>query len=72
MSLYSFNDSTQHAIKPLANLPFRLYTEPGVLWWISEGVDYSWMNAFDFAAMTNELKIMGSSIIELITTSNKG
>ena len=72
MSPYSFNDTTQHAIKPLVNLPIRLYTEPDVLWWISEGVDYSLMNAFDFAAMTNELKRMGSKKIELIITTGKG
>ncbi|MES2649023.1 MAG: alpha/beta hydrolase [Bacteroidota bacterium] len=72
LSPYSYNDSTQLAIKPLVNLPIRLYTEPDILWWLGEGVDYSLMNAFDFAAMTNELKRMGSSKIELITTNNKG
>ena len=72
MSPYSYNDTTQHAIKPLVNLPIRLYTEPDILWWLNEGVDYSLMNAFDFAAMTNELKRMGSTKIELIITNNKG
>ena len=72
MSPYSFNDTTQFAIKPLVNLPIRLYTEPDVLWWINEGVDYSLMNAFDFAAMTNELKRLGNKKIELITTTKKG
>ena len=71
-SPYSYNDSTQHAIKPLVNLPIRLYTEPDILWWLSEGVDYSLMNAFDFAAMTNELKRLGNNKIMLIPTSNKG
>ncbi|MGZ5247150.1 MAG: hypothetical protein ACXWV5_08910 [Flavitalea sp.] len=72
LSPYSFNDTTQSAIKPLINLPIRLYTEPDVLWWIKEGVDYSLMNAFDFAAMTNELKRMGNTKIELILTEDKG
>jgi hypothetical protein len=72
MSPYSFNDTTQHAIKPLVNLPIRLYTEPDVQWWLDEGVDYSLMNAFDFAAMTNELQRLGSTKVELITTNNKG
>ncbi len=71
-SPYSFNDSTHQAIKPLVNLPIRLYTEPDILWWITEGVDYSLMNAFDFAAMTNELKRMGSKKVELMITSGKG
>ena len=72
LSPYSFNDTTQHAIKPLVDLPIRLYAEPDVLWWIEEGVDYSLMNAFDFAAMTNELKRMGSSKVQLIMTQDKG
>lgn len=40
-SPYSFSDTTQQSIKPLINLPIRLYTEPDVLWWLGEGVDYS-------------------------------
>ncbi|HMK04471.1 MAG TPA: hypothetical protein VK489_09775 [Ferruginibacter sp.] len=72
MSAYSFSDTTQYAIRPLVNLPIRLYTEPDVHWWLNEGVDYSLMNAFDFAAITNELKRLGNKKIELITTVNKG
>ena len=30
------------------------------------------MNAFDFAAMTNELKRLGNTKVQLITTANKG
>ena len=30
------------------------------------------MNAFDFAAMTNELRRMGNTKVALITTENKG
>ena len=72
LSPYSFSDTTHQAIKPLVNLPIRLYTEPDVSWWLAEGVDYSGMNAFDLAAMTNELKRMGSTKITLYTTTNKG
>lgn len=72
LSPYSFNDTTQQAIKPLVNLPIRLYTEPDIHWWLTDGVDYSLLNAFDFAAMTNELRRMGNKKIELITTTNKG
>lgn len=72
LSPYSFSDTTQQAIKPLSNLPIRLYTEPDVSWWLSEGVDYSGMNAYDLAAMTNELKRMGNTKITLITTTTKG
>ena len=72
LSPYSYNDSTQYAIKPLVHLPMRLYTEPDIQWWLAEGVDYSLMNAFDLAAITNELRRMGNTKVELITTSNKG
>lgn len=72
MSPYSFTDTTQYAIKPLANLPIRLYTEPDVLWWLKDGADYSGINSFDFAAMTNELIRMGNTKVELIITDNKG
>ncbi|HZF65464.1 MAG TPA: hypothetical protein VEZ55_13295 [Chitinophagaceae bacterium] len=72
LSPYSYNDTTQQAIKPLVNLPIRLYTEPDVLWWLNDGADYSGMNAFDFAALTNELKRMGNTNIALIVTDNKG
>ncbi|MES2849082.1 MAG: alpha/beta hydrolase [Bacteroidota bacterium] len=71
-SPYSFNDTTQQAIKPLVNLPIRLYTEPDILFWLNDGVDYSLMNAFDFAAMTNELKRLGSKKVELVITTDKG
>lgn len=72
MSPYSFTDTMQYAIKPLANLPLRFYTEPDVSWWLKDGADYSGMNAFDLAAMTNELIRMGNTKVELITTENKG
>ncbi|MDO1445190.1 hypothetical protein Q0590_02955 [Rhodocytophaga aerolata] len=71
-SPYSFSDTTQQAIKPLINLPIRLYTEPDVDWWLKLGVNYSGMNAFDCAAMVNDLKKMGSTKVDLITTMNKG
>ena len=72
LSPYSFNDTSQYAIKPLIKLPIRLYTEPDVKWWLKEGVDYSGMNCFDLAALANELKSMGNTKVELITTANKG
>ncbi|HEX2536265.1 MAG TPA: hypothetical protein VHK69_21135 [Chitinophagaceae bacterium] len=72
LSPYSFSDTTQQAIQPLASLPIRLYTEPDVLWALNEGVDYSGMNAFDFAALTNELRRMGNKKVTLIPTADKG
>ncbi len=72
LSPYSFTDTTQYAIKTLVNLPIRFYTEPDVAWWMKDGVDYSGMNAFDLAAVTNELRSMGNSEVELIATMNRG
>lgn len=71
-SPYSYTDTLQFAIRPLINLPIRFYSEPDIHWWLREGVDYSGMNAFDLAAMTNELRRMGNQKIMLITTENKG
>ncbi len=72
LSPYSFSDTTQAAIKPLKNLPIRLYTEPDIQWWLNDGADYTGMNALDFSAMTNELMRLGNNRITMITTVNKG
>ncbi|MBC7903882.1 MAG: alpha/beta hydrolase [Gemmatimonadaceae bacterium] len=72
LSPYSYNDSTQNAIKPLINLPLRLYTEPDILWWLKEGVDYSLMNSYDLAALYNELRRMGNKKAAFIPTQNAG
>jgi hypothetical protein len=71
-SPYSSSDTSQQAILPIKHLPIRLYTEPDILWWLNEGVDYYGMNAFDFASMTNELRRMGNTKVEMIPTENKG
>ncbi len=72
-SPYSMSDTTQQAVKALTNMPIRLYTEPDVDWWINErGSDFSGMNALDCSAMINELKQLGNTKAELITTVNRG
>lgn len=71
-SPYSFSDTTAQAIRPLLNMPLRLYTEPDIQLALKGGVDYYGMNAFDFAALTNDLTRMGSKNVTLITTTNKG
>ncbi|QHT67195.1 alpha/beta hydrolase [Rhodocytophaga rosea] len=71
-SPYSFSDTTHQTLQPLIHVPIRLYTEPDVQWWLKAGVDYSGMNAFDCAAMTNDLHRMGSKKVMLISTTNKG
>lgn len=73
ISPYSFGDTTQTAIKSLLTTPIRLYIEPDINWWLSQlGNDYSSMNAFDCAAMVNELNRLGNTKASLIVTENKG
>ncbi|MBI3475165.1 MAG: hypothetical protein HY010_05500 [Acidobacteria bacterium] len=57
----------------LKNIPIRLYTEPDVVWWLENyGFDYYTINAVDQAALTLQLRALGNSRAELITTSGKG
>lgn len=72
-SPYSFSDTTQQAIKPLANMPVRIISEPDIQWWLSNrGYDLSHLNIIDETAFINELQKMGNKNALLITTNNKG
>jgi hypothetical protein len=72
-SPYSYSDTTQRAIKNLVNTPVMIITEPDIQWWLAErGYDYSYTNCADHAAMINELRRLGNSKAELVTTINKG
>ena len=73
ISPYSFSDTTQRAIKKLAKIPLRIYTEPDINWWLKErGADFTSMNATECSAMINEVNRLGNQNAELITTQNKG
>jgi hypothetical protein len=57
----------------LKNVPIRLYTEPDVVWWIENGGrDYYTINAIDQAALVLQLRALGNTKAELITTTGKG
>jgi hypothetical protein len=57
----------------LKNVPIRLYTEPDVVWWIeNKGCDYYTINAIDQAALLLQLRALGNTKAELITTTGKG
>lgn len=71
-SPYSFQDSTQLAVKKLIDVPLRLYTEPDLEFYLSKGMDLYAMNAFDASALINELQRLGSSKAELMVSHNKG
>ena len=73
ISPYSFSDTTQTEIKKLLNIPFRIYTEPDIHWWLQErGADFTSMNATESSAMINELNRLGNQNAVLLTTQNKG
>ncbi len=53
----------------LVRLPLRAYHEPDVDWWIEHRrKDYYAMNSLDLAALINQLRLLGSTTAELITT----
>lgn len=57
----------------LKNVPIRLYTEPDVTWTIENwGRDYYTLNALDQAALMLQLRALGNTRAELITTTGKG
>jgi hypothetical protein len=57
----------------LKNVPIRLYTEPDVVWMTENfGRDYYTMNAVDQAALVLQLRALGNTKAELITTTGKG
>jgi len=57
----------------LKNVPIRLYTEPDIVWRIENtGRDYYTINAVDQAALVLQLRALGNTKAELITTAGKG
>lgn len=57
----------------LKNMPIRLYTEPDIVWWIENAAsDYYTINAIDQAALILQLRTLGNTKAELITTTGKG
>jgi hypothetical protein len=60
-------------VRLLKNVPIRLYTESDVVWWIENiGCDYYTINAIDQAALVLQLRALGNTQAELITTTGKG
>lgn len=73
LSPYSYNDTTQSAIKNLINTPVTLIAEPDIEWWMkNRSYDYTDINITDEAAMINELQRLGNTNAILIITQNKG
>jgi esterase/lipase len=72
-SPYSYNDTTQKAMKNLINTPIMILAEPDIQWWLRErGYDYTYNNITDHAAMINELQRLGNKNAILVTSVEKG
>jgi hypothetical protein len=72
-SPYSYNDTTQSAVKLLQQTPISIYAEPDIEWWLNNfAFDYYDMNCIDGAAMINELHLMGNRNARFIATHDKG
>jgi hypothetical protein len=73
LSPYSFDDTTQTAVKLLANTPISIYAEPDIDWWLqNRAFDYSNINSVDGAAMINELHLLHNNTARFVATTNKG
>lgn len=73
MSPYSYDDTTQAAVKLLIDIPVSIYAEPDIEWWLqARAFDYSNINAPDGAAMVNELHLLGNRRARFIATKDKG
>lgn len=68
-SPYVFSADSGGRARELVGLPIRAYHEPDVDWWIeNRRKSYYQMNSLDLAAFVNDLKLMGSTAVELVTT----
>ncbi len=73
ISPYSYNDTTQAAVRDLGTTPIMLFTEPDIQWWLEQrNYDYSYMNSIDCAALINEVRRLGNNKAKIIVTENKG
>jgi len=68
--VYSARDGGNAVL--LRDVPVRAYHEPDVNWWIeNRRKSYYSMNSLDQAALINQLRILGNSRAELVTTHNR-
>lgn len=73
LSPYTYDDTTQTAVKLLSKVPVAIYAEPDIDWWLqNRAFDYSNINSVDGAAMINELHLLGNLAARFIPTANKG
>ena len=69
----SYTEVLKTKLQPLEGVSVRVYHEPDVNWWIeNRRKSYYGMNSIDLALLVNELRILGHTRTENITTHNKG
>ena len=67
ISPFSASDPNHDAIKPLINVPLRIYCDPDINWYIeNRHADFTSLNIIDGAATVNWLRSMGNKRAELI------
>ncbi len=72
-SIYSRSETDGGTAKNLRNIPFRIYNDLDVSWWIrNRGTDLYGMNALDHSAMINFLVGSGNTKAEFINAYGKG
>ena len=72
-SPYEIADSTHSAIRPLIDVPVRIYIEPAEDWWLdNRQTDVLGLNIIDATCFINDLRLMGNKNADLIITRNKG
>ncbi|MDE7461277.1 MAG: alpha/beta hydrolase [Paramuribaculum sp.] len=72
-SPYEIDDRTHSAIKPLVDVPVRVYIEPAEEWWLNNRqTDALGLNIIDATCIINDLRLMGNDNAEIIVTENKG
>ena len=60
-------------LEQLKGVAVRAYTEPDIQWWLeNRQKDYYGINAIDAAAFIRDLRLIGHTEAELITTTGKG
>ena len=73
ISPYSIGDTSMRAIRPLVDIPIRVYIEPAEGWWLdNRSTDVLGLNIQDATAFVNDLRLLGAKDVEFIPTSGRG
>ena len=72
-SVYTASDPEGGNAKWLVDVPVRMYHEPDIDWWLEErSASYEDINSVDIAGLVKQVRFLGGTKIELVTTTGKG